>query len=429
MEDVNNLTIFPESIKSVFPKEFPDNYFNDIDGWGFSQEIIKENKGRLLTLDIDFGEKPICSLNCPTCFQAQNQHYSLGNKENHFEKKEYRKSKLSYEKFKKTILEAKKLGLKSIKFLGGGDMFESSYTSTDEKKIDILDFLKLLKEEGIAPLIFTKGQIIGDDTEVKKRFGDKGIDTSRKMIQELYNLDCRIMLGINGINKKTYLREIGFGRNPLKIFRKDLEQKKREEQWEKVKQKQINSVRNTINLLVHTGFNDYKKHPTTRMAICTNPVNKQNYSEVFDIYKWARRRHMYCVVTPSMESGRGTPSSAPPQKQLIELYLKIYKWNIKNNLQTASQIEQEKISAYAGGHPCNQLSAGLYLNADGEFLRCPGNQGKDWVEGNVIEQSLEEIWNNSRNKLEFEGEFNNGCPAKKGTLTPQFFNEVYNRMK
>ena len=55
---------------SIKYKRFPDNYINDIYGWAFHKNTINDNKGKLLTLDIDFGS--YCSLNCPTCFRKNN---------------------------------------------------------------------------------------------------------------------------------------------------------------------------------------------------------------------------------------------------------------------------------------------------------------------------------------------------------------------
>ena len=55
-------------IRKIF-SSFPPRYVNDIHGWAFNKKTIEENKGKLLTLDLDFGE--LCTLNCPSCVAVE----------------------------------------------------------------------------------------------------------------------------------------------------------------------------------------------------------------------------------------------------------------------------------------------------------------------------------------------------------------------
>ena len=100
---------------------FPEGYINDIKGWGFNESIIKANAGKLLTLDIDFGSR--CSLNCPFCFRRNN---SVDNSYH----------ELEFDDLVNIVTDAKKLGLRSVKFLGAGEPLENP---------KILDFLRILK--------------------------------------------------------------------------------------------------------------------------------------------------------------------------------------------------------------------------------------------------------------------------------------------
>ena len=78
-----------------FPDKMPFNFINDLDGWSLSRDEVKQSKGRLLHLDIDFGT--YCSLNCPMCFR----------KDGALDKfKDY----LDLNKIKKVVSEAKPLG-------------------------------------------------------------------------------------------------------------------------------------------------------------------------------------------------------------------------------------------------------------------------------------------------------------------------------
>ena len=133
--------------------KFPDHYINDVNGWAFDKTTIESKKGELLTLDIDFGS--YCSLNCPACFRKNN---SIDNV----------KHELQFDDVVSVIMQAKELGLQSIKFLGAGEPLEN---------FGFLNILRFLKEQEIIPLIFTKGQVIGDDKAVSTYYGEYGINT------------------------------------------------------------------------------------------------------------------------------------------------------------------------------------------------------------------------------------------------------------
>lgn len=357
------------SIPVVF-NTFPSDYINDINGWAFDKETIEANKGKLLTLDIDFGD--YCSLNCPFCFRMNN---SIDNS----------KKELKFEDLQKIILEAKDLGLRSVKFLGKGDPFENK---------GFLDFLKFLHSIDVIPLIFTKGHVIGDDASVFKYFGKDGIYTGIELAKELKRLNASVMLGFNSFSEKEQNRMVGR------------------------KNSNYTLVRNrALELLVEAGLNE--ENPTS-LALAINPITIWNIDEALEVYKWGRLRNMYCIVTPSMISGRAKDKTwvkiTPSEEQLTQLYADIYRFNIEKGLQTHEQIIREGISAYAGGHPCNQVATGMYVSLNGIVLSCPGSEER--VEGNVWEDSITDIWNKSENKNERAGKFNCGCIAKDGKSIP-----------
>lgn len=159
-------------IPIVYKGKFPKNLVNDVNGWAFSKKELQNNLGKLLTLDIDFGN--YCSLNCPHCFRRNN-------------KVDFEKKKLmDYDDSIGVIKQAKKLGLKSVKFLGAGEPFENKR---------FLEFLKDLKKLDVIPLIFTKGHVIGDNNLVKKYYSHYGISTGEELVEELKKLNVSILLG------------------------------------------------------------------------------------------------------------------------------------------------------------------------------------------------------------------------------------------
>lgn len=371
------------NIQVVFKRNFPKDFINQVNGWGsFSKQTLQDNTGKLLSLDIDFGT--VCSLNCPHCFRRNNR-------------VDFGKTKsMSYDDIIKVVKQAKKLGLKTVKFLGAGEPFE-------DKRF--LEFLRDLKKLGITPSIFTKGHVIGDDNLVKKYYSDYGISTGRELVKELKKVNASILLGFNSFDTETQDKMVG-GIKGYTIKRN-----------------------RALKLLVEAGFN---KNNPTHLCLASNPITNDNYDDIFEIYKWARIRNLYVIVCPTMVSGRCADIKVwkkitPSSKKLVELYAKIYKFNIEKGLQTLEQIEEEGISSYAGGHPCNQVACGMYVTLTGIVLRCPGDDTT--VFGSVWRESLKDIWLKSENYKK-AGTFNCGCPPKWGKSIPcNLFTNVMKRLK
>lgn len=354
---------------------FPDSYINDINGWAFDEATIETNKGKLLTLDIDYGS--YCSLNCPTCFRKNNSVDDV-------------KHELQYDNLVDVVLQAKQLGLRSVKILGAGDPFEN---------FGFLKFVRFLKEQDVIPLIFTKGQTIGDDKSVFKYFSEYGIYTGKELVKELNECNASILLSFNSFDDTVQAKLVGSTTDFIRVRNRALE------------------------LLVEEGFND---NNPTRLALINSPVTIWTIDEALEIYKWGRLRNLYTVVTPSMISGRAKDrvwmKINPPKDKMVKLYADIYNFNIETNLQTVDRIKEEGIATYAGGHPCNQVATGMYVSLNGKVLSCPGIEAQ--IEGNYWENSLKDIWLNSEN-YKRSGTFNCGCIAKEGkTIPTNFYNNV-----
>jgi MoaA/NifB/PqqE/SkfB family radical SAM enzyme len=371
------------NIPVVYKGIFPKNFVNDVSGWGsFSKQILQDNIGKLLSLDIDFGN--VCTLNCPHCFRKNN-------------KVDFGVMKLmDYEKIYEVVKQAKELGLRSVKFLGAGEPFENER---------FLEFLRNLKKLNIISSIFTKGHVIGDDKKVKKYYSRYGISTGRELIEELKKIDASILLGFNSFDTEIQDKMVG-GVKGYTVKRN-----------------------RALELLVEAGFN--KSNPT-HLCLAVNPVTNENYDDAFEIYKWGRVRNLYVIVCPTMISGRCAETHVwrkitPSSEKLIDLYTKIYKFNIEKGIQTLKQIKEEGVSSYAGGHPCNQIACGMYLTLTGIVLRCPGDDTT--VLGSIWEESLKDIWLKSENYGR-SGTFNCGCPPKWGKSIPDnLFTEVIIRLE
>jgi len=370
------------NVSVVYPKKFPPNIINDVNGWGFLEEELKKNKEKLLTLDIDLGD--FCSLNCPHCFRKNNR-VDFG-----------REKIVSYDKMLSIVKDAKKLGLRSVKFLGAGEPFQNKR---------FLEFLRELRKMDIIPAIFTKGHVIGDDSEVAKWFSHEGIVTGEQLVKELDKLNASILLGFNSFDTNVQDEMVGGVKGyTLKRNR-------------------------ALELLVAAGFN--KTNPT-RIALIPAPITNQNVGEMFDIYSWARLRNIHVVTCPTMISGRCAKEQAwqkitPSKKDLLDLYIKIYNFNLDKGIQTMAQIKKEGISSYAGAQPCNQVACGMYVTLTGKVLRCPGDDVTEF--GSIWDSPLEEIWKNSEN-FKRAGTFNCHCPPKEGKSIPNgFYDKVLEKLK
>ena len=353
-----------------------DNFVNDVTGWNFPKAYLEANEGELLTLDIDFGEH--CSLSCPHCFRRDGRVQATKNRA------------LSYKETMHIIKEAKKLGLETIKILGAGEPFEN-------KKF--LQFLGAMKELGIQVNVFTKAHVFGDE-DLAKRYYDM---SCLELAQEIKRLGVSLNVGLHSFEPKIQDERTGTPGYTIKRNR-------------------------ALELLAQVGLNEGQP---TKLSLAIVPITNQNVDEVFDIYKWARERNMYPIATVSMCAGRAEDSwkhICPSPERLIELYTQINIYNVKKVIATLKEIQEDGISAYAGGCVCQQVSCGMYITSRGVVLRCPGDDVT--VFGNVREKTLAEIWHGSENYQRSRRKtYNCGCPPKDGkSIQCGFYQAVQERV-
>jgi MoaA/NifB/PqqE/SkfB family radical SAM enzyme len=359
------------NVPRKFESGFPEGYQNTLPNWGFfSREELETNKGKLLLLDIDLDR--YCSLHCPDCFRHDSEVDSAEDRRD-----------LSFGELIKVVEDGKKLGLKYVKICGVGEPTESG---------KLLPFIEIMTNMGIGTAVFTKGQGLGND-DIAKRFHRRyGINTARELAERMYHLNVSFMLGFHSFNPVI--------------------------QDHAVRTPGYTQIRDTaLENLVNAGFTDSSP---TRLAFCNAPVRSSTANDAFLIYVWARERNIYPVTAVLMTSGKQIDTEFLRQNDLthqqkVELWTNIYSWNIEHGLQTLEEIEADGISCLPGGHPCNQLRAGLYVTMKGNVVGCPG-----YIEnqGNVRKQSLAEIWEQSKTRKIAGDRFNTGCPPKEGITIP-----------
>lgn len=395
-----------DNIAVVFEDKFPENYKNSVKNWGnFSAtEMHQEKEGiqQLLHLDIDYGNS--CSLRCGHCFRRDDRFDSKG--EEGF---------LSEEQLLVYLGQAKKLGLKSVKFLGRGEPFENP---------KFFGFLEKITEMGIGASVFTKGHVIGSDELAKKYNNHYGINSGKDLAERLSKMDVSILLGFNSFDKEMQESYVGIDKSQIKNY-------------VELRDKAL------INL-VNAGLSEYNSEQETRLAIISAPIKPENIDEIFEIYTWGRVRNIYALSCPSTVSGKGIDETARIDhdkyiENLKELYAKIYIWNIDQGLMTLKQFKEEGVSLYPGCHPCTQTAAGMYLTLSGKVVRCPGRADAQstFTEDIRKEQDLNAVWIKSDSYKRAEGTIlspernglNYHCVARDGhSIDAKFYENIRGRV-
>lgn len=369
-------------VEPMFKGRMPEGFVNDVHGWACTKREIAEaaKDGKLLTMDIDMDGHGTCSLNCGHCFRRN--------------KDFYKEKRMGREELFRHLSEAKKLGLRTVKLIGPGEPLEEP---------GLISFLARLKEMNITALIFTKGRVIGDDAacmEIHKKEDGSGMN-GRELAAKLEELGVSILLGTTSFDPQTEDGTVG------------------KEGYHSNRDKAI--VR-----LVEAGFTKFIPNRPSRLAFICTPVTPVNIDEFFELYKWARQRHIQLVIAPTMIAGRALDklhTLVPPREKLVELFTKINVWSIEHGVFTLEELREQGISPYAGGAPCNQLGVGVFLRGDGKVLRCPGDDVT--ILGDLNERSLTHIWKNGDNLRKYRGMYNNFCPPKEGRSFPEgFFKDV-----
>jgi len=396
--------IFPEvPIPEKFQGGFPEGYRPWIAGWSFKPDELKETLPdgtfKMLTLDVSICieewakemnkiEDPVerdkkiretykCPNRCGTCFEknAKNNGYLM-----------------LWEENKKLIDDAYELGLRTVKFLGPGEIVNNP---------ELFKYLDYFEEKGLAFGIFTKPSVLLNEQEAQKTFGM----SAEEMCKKLASYKCvRLLMNFTSADPKT-------------------EKKMVDPQDEDYAETFFEDRNKAIELFCKYGLNSDPNEQ--RLALICAPVIKANIDEAFDIFKWGTERNIPVVVAPTMLSGgcslmlEEVRDKEFKEKGIVGLWTDIYVWLIKNNIITIEQLEKEGVAPYAG-FSCDQFISGMFVRKDGNVQACPGNETEEFrYSRNVREDNLEEVWKNSmgykmRTEMVKSGEIKQlGCPAKQ----------------
>lgn len=368
---------FP-NIDPVFEGSFPEGYRPWVPSWSVSKEELDERledgTPTLSQLDIsipnpdfveavDAGEslqeinkiyrlryqELACGIGCKNCFDCRTK---------------IQRHLMTTDEVLSMIEEAKELGVKTMKFLGPGELLHNP---------DLFKILDFIKEQDIKFGIFTKGVALGDDTIPMEKFGM----TAKEMCKKLAEYDnVSILLSLTSADRETDMaRNTPRNKKFANIF----------------------DIRNkAFENLAEIGLNSDPNNQ--RLALICAPVLNDNIDEVLEIYEWALERNIPTVVAPTMCSGKGKEMPEIKDEQfkqvdLVKLYVDIYTMMIRKKILTVAQIEEEGVSPYAG-YACNQFIGGMFVRSDGRIQGCPGNEAFSYG-SDVRKEGLKEVWKKS----------------------------------
>jgi len=362
----------------------------------------------------------LCLHKCPACFNEQSMVYAKEKRDldgklipnSSLNKMLTLQETLSVVDEAREIAKEEGHDFRSVKFLGPGELLMNP---------QLFRLIEEYQKRKIQLNIFTKGALLGDDRLARKYHNL----TAKELVNKLANYEnVGLLMSFQSFNDEL--------QDNLVTSRDEKGNLAGLEGYSRIREQAL------VNLFASRFYNN---GITNRICIINAPIIPENIEESFDIYKFFIERATPVVMTPSMLSGKGCGQYAKQEKtldlkewhnRLVELYAKIYAYNVEKGVQTDEQIKQEGIASYVGAEPCNQVATGLYLRANGIVQMCPGRFDKETVFANVQNTSLREIWQNSPNRrMGIENPqnlMNNRCPAKDGYAFPlDFYDRVMKR--
>ncbi len=295
-------------------------------GGTFSEEELEIAKQKQTPLTLDMAIPCSCLNKCYYCGYKNTQQ---GNK-------------LSQKEIFSIVDQFKEIGGKSIKILGEGEPM---------LRLDILELIGYIHGKKLWPVLFTCGDILGDDQLAKKIHGIDGL----KIIQRLKESNTTIMLKYEKENEDTIVGNPGFS-------------EKRN---------------NALKRLLKAGFN--QSSPThLGFGIV---VLKENYEEIPWVYERAVKQNIYPLLCPLMPIGKSKDNRwrrkiGITSKQIIQLSQQLYTTAKRHG------IEVKCAADFPGGLPCDIARTGFYIADTGNIYLC---EDEEYV-GNIRELPLKEAW-------------------------------------
>jgi len=337
-----------------------------------------------------------CQLNCKGCYVKQDNLF-----ENH---------DLVYpEKILDLIAEAvKKLGTKTVKYLGPSEFFRDK---------DAFKHLDRFERMGVILGIFIKDPMFGDDAEVKRIFGDQGLDTSEKLIERIATYkNVRLLFNFRSFDEEITNDLVRGGYTGKTDYQGNYK---------------LVQSRALQLLYKHFAKAEIEQGRESRLVIINTPITKETIDEAFEIFTYFVDRGVLVVSTTSMQSGCGGGIYGGLDEEFIKkfrsYYAKVIKYSLHRGLISGDYLQRFGPSPYAGISHCIQLCHGLLIRETGQLMRCPGADHAEWRDAitpsELLSHGLTWAWEKTKNYRE-ASKINVGCLAKPKIFTPEFNYEV-----
>jgi MoaA/NifB/PqqE/SkfB family radical SAM enzyme len=294
------------------------------DGGTFSAEEIDNARKHNIPLTLDLAIPCNCLNNCYYCGYRYTQ-----------------KGKgLSYEEIIDIADQFKKICGKSIKILGEGEPL---------LRKDILNILGYIYRIGLKPVLFTCGDVIGDDALAQEIHGIGGED----IVERLKGYNVTVMLKYDKKNQNRMCKRKGYS-----------EKRQR-----------------ALKLLLKAGFNEYiPSHLGFGIVVL-----KDNYREIHKNYDTALKNNIYSLLCPLMPIGKVKDKKwrdkvGISSNQMIGLALTLY------NIAGVYGIDFPEPADFPGGKPCDISRSGFYIGDTGDIYLCESEEKV----GNVRSISLQD---------------------------------------
>lgn len=295
------------------------------DGGTFSKKEIELAKNENIPLTLDLAVPCGCRNDCFYCGYRQPTPNGL-----------------TFDEIFSIINQFKEIGGKSIKILGEGEPF---------LRPDILEIFRHIYKKGIKPVLFTCGDVIGDEKLVKEIHKL----SPKEIINKLAEFNTTVMLKYEKDNEDDIVGRKGFSK----------------------------ARNNTLKLLKEAGFNSfYPSHLGFGIVVL-----KANFKEVPNVYEMAVKENIYPLLCPLMPIGRVKDKEFREKvgvtgEQLTHLSSDLYVIAQKRGIEFVEPAD------FPGGKPCDISRAGFYIDGEGDILICEA----DDVVGNIREGGLREFW-------------------------------------
>ncbi len=337
-------------------------------GGTFSPEELEKARANGNPLTLDMAIQCGCLNNCSFCGYKDTQ----------------KGDKLTSKEIRDTIYRFSEIGGKSVKILGEGEPL---------LRKDILDLFDYTYGLGLQPVLFTCGDVLGDDELAKKIHGVDGVN----IVRRLNNSQTTVMLKYESKNQDQIVQREGYS----KLRDRALER------------------------LIEEGFNNSSP---TRLGFGI-VILSANYNEIPKTYTRAIKENIYPLLCPLMPIGKASEKEyrdkigVTPEK-IVELSTRLY------NIAKENGIEVTCPADFPGGLPCDISRAGFYIGDTGDIYLCESEEKI----GNVKEISLREAWTKIKeikDKKYGTSRWKGQCYTKraKEILTPCFDQDVLLRLK